>query len=196
MWSGVAAALVAGSGVWLGRSRGRATPPKAVNVVIPLPEGETNADSLRIIGLVSVAPDGSSIAIPLTTADVGHLYLRRLDSNRLLRLDGAENSSGPFWSPDSQHIAFGADGGKLKRIPAVGGSPVVLCDAVDARDGSWSRHGDILFGTAYQSIFSRPRFGGKGNSCDASGRSWRRVFTLVSALPAGWESVSLLCRGR
>jgi Tol biopolymer transport system component/DNA-binding winged helix-turn-helix (wHTH) protein len=161
VWSGVAAALVVGSGVWLGRSRGRATPPKAVNVVIPLPEGETNADSLRVIGPVAVAPDGSSIAIPITTADVGHLYLRRLDSNRLIRLEGAENSSGPFWSPDSQHIAFSADGGKLKRMPAVGGSPVVLCDAVDARGGSWSRKGDILFGTAYQSIFHVSDSGGK-----------------------------------
>jgi Tol biopolymer transport system component len=46
-------------------------------------------------------------------------------------------------------------------MPAVGGSPVVLCDAVDARDGSWSRHGDILFGTAYQSIFHVSASGGR-----------------------------------
>jgi DNA-binding winged helix-turn-helix (wHTH) protein len=57
VWSGVAAALVVGGGVWLGRSRRRTTSPKAVNVVIPLPEGETNADSVRIIGSVAVAPD-------------------------------------------------------------------------------------------------------------------------------------------
>ncbi len=159
VWSGVAAALVVG--VWVGRSRRRTTPSKAVNVVVPLPEGETNADSLRIIGPVSVAPDGSSIAIPLTTGDVNHLYLRRLDSNRLTRLEGGENSSSPFWSPDSQHIAFAANGGKLKRMPAVGGSPVVLCDAVDARGGSWSRKGDILFGTAFQSVFHVSASGGK-----------------------------------
>ncbi len=161
VWSAAAVAALVGGGVWLGRSRGRATPPKAVNVVIPLPEGETNADSLRVIGPVSVAPDGRSIAIPLTTGDMSHLYLRRLDSNRLVQLEGAENSSGPFWSPDSQHIAFAADGAKLKRIPAVGGSAVVLCEAVDARGGSWSRNGDILFGTAYQSVFHVSDSGGK-----------------------------------
>ena len=161
VWSAAAAAAVVGGGVWLGRSHGRTKSPKAVNVVIPLPEGETNADSRRVIGPVSVAPDGSAIAIPITTAEVAHLYLRRLDSNRLIRLEGAENSSGPFWSPDSQHIAFGAEGAKLKRIPAVGGSPIVLCDAVDARGGSWSRNGDILFGTAYQSVFHVSASGGK-----------------------------------
>jgi eukaryotic-like serine/threonine-protein kinase len=186
VWSGVAAAVVVGGGVWLGRSRGRAMPPKAVNVVIPLPEGETNADSLRVIGPVSVAPDGSSIAIPITTADVGHLYLRRLDSNRLIRLEGAENSSGPFWSPDSQHIAFAAEGAKLKRMPAVGGSPVVLCDAVDARGGSWSRNGDILFGTAYQSVFHVPASGGKATpvtQVDEAGGEFSHWFPLF--LPDG-----------
>jgi Tol biopolymer transport system component/DNA-binding winged helix-turn-helix (wHTH) protein len=161
VWSGVAAALVVGGGVWLGRSRRRTTSPKAVNVVIPLPEGETNADSVRIIGSVAVAPDGSAIAIPLTTADVTHLYLRRLDSNRLIRLEQGESSIAPFWSPDSQQIAFGAEGTKLKRMPAIGGSPVVLCDAVFARGGTWSRRGDILFGTADGPVFHVSASGGE-----------------------------------
>jgi Tol biopolymer transport system component len=132
-----------------------------VTVVIPLPEGATNADPLRVVGSVAVAPDGSAIAIPLITADVTHLYLRRLDSNRLIRLEGGERSSAPFWSPDSQHIAFSAEGTKLKRMPAVGGSPVVLCDSVYARGGSWSRRGDILFGTADGPVFHVSASGGK-----------------------------------
>jgi Tol biopolymer transport system component/DNA-binding winged helix-turn-helix (wHTH) protein len=160
-WSAAAAAAVAGGGAWVVRSRRRTLSPKAVNVVISLPEGATKADPLRVIGSVAVAPDGSTIAIPIKTADVPYLYLRRLDSNRLIRLEGSENSSGPFWSPDSQHIAFGAEGAKLKRIPAVGGSPVVLCDAVDARGGTWSRRGDILFGTAYGPVFQVSASGGE-----------------------------------
>jgi Tol biopolymer transport system component len=149
-----------GHGRWLGRSCRRTTSPKAVNLVVPLPEGETNADSVRVTGSVSVAPDGSSIAIPMRTGDVSQLYLRRLASNRLVRLEGARYAFSPFWSPDSQHIAFAAEA-KLKRMPAVGGSPMVLCDAVDARGGSWSRNGDILFGTAYQSVFHVSASGGK-----------------------------------
>lgn len=161
-WSAAAvAATVVGGGAWLAQSHRRSSSPKAVTVVIPLPEGATNADPLRVIGSVAVAPDGSAIAIPLITADITYLYLRRLDSNRLIRLEGGERSSAPFWSPDSQHIAFSAEGTKLKRMPAVGGSPVVLCDGVYARGGTWSRRGDILFGTADGPVFHVPAAGGK-----------------------------------
>jgi Tol biopolymer transport system component/DNA-binding winged helix-turn-helix (wHTH) protein len=161
-WSAAAvAAAVVGGGAWLARSHRRTSPSKAVTVVIPLPEGATNADPLRIIGSVAVAPDGSAIAIPLTTADVTHLYLRRLDSNRLIRLEEGDGSVAPFWSPDSQHIAFAAEGTKLERMPAVGGSPVVLCDGVFARGGTWSRRGDILFGTADGPVFHVSASGGK-----------------------------------
>jgi DNA-binding winged helix-turn-helix (wHTH) protein/Tol biopolymer transport system component len=160
-WSAAAvAAAVVGGGAWLAQSHRRSSSSKAVTVVIPLPEGATNADPQRIIGSVAVAPDGSAVAIPLKTATVSHLYLRRLESNRLIRLEGSENAYAPFWSPDSQHIAFGAEGTKLKRVPAVGGSPVVLCDGVFARGGTWSRRGDILFGTADGPVFHVSASGG------------------------------------
>jgi Tol biopolymer transport system component/DNA-binding winged helix-turn-helix (wHTH) protein len=162
-WSAAAAAAVVGGGAWLARSHRRTSSPKAVTVVIPLPEGATTADPLRVIGPAAVAPDGSTIAFPLKSADTTDLYLRHLDSNRLIRLEGGETASSLFWSPDSQHIAFAADGDKIKRMPAVGGSPVVLCNnAVDARGGTWSRSGDILFGTAYGPVFHVSASGGKG----------------------------------
>ncbi len=164
---------------------------KAVTVVVPLPEGATNADPLRIIGSVAVAPDGSAIAIPLKTATVSHLYLRRLDSNRLIRLEGSDNSYAPFWSPDSQHIAFGAEGTKLTRVPAVGGSAVVLCDGVFARGGTWSRRGDILFGTADGPVFHVSASGGKATRVTQVDKAAGEDSPLVSSLPSGWESVSL-----
>jgi DNA-binding winged helix-turn-helix (wHTH) protein len=186
VWSAAAAALV-GGGAWLVRSHRRASPAKAVTVVIPLPEGATNADPLQVIGPVAVAPDGSAIVIPLKTAGTACLYLRHLDSNRLIRLEGSEYSSSPFWSPDSQHIAFAAEGDKLKRMPAVGGSPVVLCDeAVDMRGGTWSRRGDILFGSAYGSVFHVSDSGGKATrvtQVDAAGGELSHWFPFF--LPDG-----------
>src|SRR5215831_13524468 len=50
-----------------------------------------------------------------------------------------------FWSPDSQWIAFFA-GGKLRKIPAVGGDVQSICDAPTfGRGGSWNSHGVIVF---------------------------------------------------
>jgi eukaryotic-like serine/threonine-protein kinase len=180
VWSGVAAAAVVGGGVWLERSSSSKRPPSTISI-IPLPEGATNADSTRLIGGAAVSPDGSAIALSLTTAEVTHIYLRRLDSNRLIRLEGTAHSGGPIWSPDSQHIAFYSEG-KLKRIPAVGGSPMVLCDIPDARGGSWSRGGKILVGTAFQSIFEVDEAGGQATRAtqldQAAGENshWAPVF--------------------
>jgi Tol biopolymer transport system component len=50
----------------------------------------------------------------------------------------------PFWSPDGRELAFFADG-KLKRVAADGGPVQVICDAADARGGSWENSGTIIF---------------------------------------------------
>jgi Tol biopolymer transport system component/DNA-binding winged helix-turn-helix (wHTH) protein len=161
LWSGVAAiAAVVGEGIWFGESLRRRTPSKAVNVVIPLPEGATNADSLRVVGPAVISPDGNTIAISLTTAEVNHIYLRALDSNRLVRLEGTEHASTLFWSPDGQYIGFAAEA-SIKRVPAIGGSSIVLCNALDARGGAWNRDGDIIFGSGYQCIFRVSASGGQ-----------------------------------
>jgi Tol biopolymer transport system component len=49
-----------------------------------------------------------------------------------------------FWSPDSRSLGFFADG-KLKKIEVAGGPAITLCDAPDARGGTWSRDGVIVF---------------------------------------------------
>ena len=49
-----------------------------------------------------------------------------------------------FWSPDSQFIAFFAQG-KLKKIAASGGPAQILCNAPEAYGGTWNRDGVIVF---------------------------------------------------
>jgi Tol biopolymer transport system component len=70
--------------------------------------------------------------------------VRALSSITAAALAGTDGASYPFWSPDSREIAFFAQG-KLKKISAAGGPTVNLADAVNARGGSWSRDGVILF---------------------------------------------------
>jgi serine/threonine protein kinase/Tol biopolymer transport system component len=153
------AATVAGGGVWLAESLRRRAPPSAINVAIPLPVGAAAADPGRLLGPPAVAPDGTAVIISLKAADGTSLFVRRLDTNRLVRMEGTDNGSNPFWSPDSQHIGFFADA-KLKRMPVVGGSAIVLCDAPEPRGGSWGRGGMILFGLNHQAIFQVSESGG------------------------------------
>src|SRR3712207_7971804 len=52
------------------------------------------------------------------------------------------SASYPFWSLDSADIGFFA-GRKLKRVGLTGAPPQPVCDANDARGGTW-RNGTIL----------------------------------------------------
>ena len=107
-------------------------------------------------GMSSVSPDGRY----LTFSAVGPegkrmLWLRPLDALHARIIQGSEGASGPFWSPDSQQIAF--FGGKyLKRVGITGGAPENICP-VDANPGggAWNRDGTILFAPSLYGGFSR-----------------------------------------
>ncbi len=155
-----AAAAVAGGGVWAFESLRKKPAQRAINVTIALPQGVAAADPGRLLGPPVVAPDGSAVIVALKTNEGSNLFIRRLDSDRLVRMDEAVNGSSPFWSPDSQHIGFFADA-KLKRMPVAGGSAIVLCDAPEGRGASWSRNGTILFGINLHPLFQVSDAGGK-----------------------------------
>ncbi|TAK10845.1 MAG: serine/threonine-protein kinase [Acidobacteria bacterium] len=93
----------------------------------------------------AISPDGR--AVVFTTVDQAgslKLWVRPLDAVVAQPLAGTEGGRLPFWSPDSRQIGFfSATDGKLKKIPATGGTAEVLCEAKDGRGGSWSV-GDVI----------------------------------------------------
>jgi hypothetical protein len=66
-----------------------------------------------------------------------------------------------FWSPDSKHVAYFADG-KLKRIDISGGQPETICNAPGGSDGDWNRDDVIVFGSEGSSgpLYRVPASGG------------------------------------
>ena len=58
----------------------------------------------------------------------------------------SENAIRPFWSPDSQSIAFFHEG-KLRKIALAGGTAETICtaDVASSSGGAWNREGIILF---------------------------------------------------
>jgi Tol biopolymer transport system component len=110
---------------------------------------------------VALSPDGRCLAFVARDATgQSHLGVRALDSLAVTSLPGTESPSFPFWSPDSRSIAFFADG-KLKKIDASGGPAQVVCDAPEARGGSWSREGVIVFAKVVDGpLFRVPASGG------------------------------------
>ena len=76
--------------------------------------------------------------------NTSQLLMRPLYQVAAVPLAGTEGAQYPFWAPDSRAIAFFAEG-KLKRLDLSGGAPAVIADAPNARGGSWSREGVIVF---------------------------------------------------
>jgi Tol biopolymer transport system component len=91
-----------------------------------------------------LSPDGTKLAFSAVGPDKKRrLYIRSLGQLQATVLGGAEGATNPFFSPDSQWIAFFADG-KLKKIAAQGGSPAVICDGRGQLGASWGDNGNIV----------------------------------------------------
>jgi eukaryotic-like serine/threonine-protein kinase len=119
---------------------------RAVVRSIVLPPGKTTFSFVSGgAGPVKISPDGRQLAfVASESGGKRQLWIRPLESLMARSLPATEGATYPFWSPDSRSVGFFADG-KLKKIEVAGGPPLSICDAPDARGGSWSRDGIILF---------------------------------------------------
>jgi hypothetical protein len=109
----------------------------------------------------ALSPDGRLLAYVATADGQSRLWVRQLASTRAQPLAIMEGGAAyPFWSPDSRWIGF-FSGGKLKKIPAAGGLPWTLAEAISGRGASWSAEGLILFApTTLGPLFRTSSMGG------------------------------------
>jgi len=144
-WLIVAVAAIAAVGVW-GWTVLR--PTDSATVVagsVMAPKDHNFRFFYHFSGSVSVSPDGRWMTFSAGEGDEPpRLWLRSMGSIDARPLEGTDNGSFPFWSPDSRQIAF-FDGEKLKRVGLDGSPAITLCDAPNGRSGSWNRDGVILF---------------------------------------------------
>ena len=105
----------------------------------------------RYVTLSAVGPDGQRV-----------LWLRPLDALRSVPIPGTEGGSTPFWSPDSQFIAFFA-GRDLKKVQIDKWAVQKICDADSSPGGgAWNNDGTILFApNPTDGLFRVPSVGGK-----------------------------------
>ena len=99
----------------------------------------------------AVSPDGRYLVIAATVNGKRQLWLRALDALQPQPMAFTEDAAYPFWSPDSRNIGFFAQG-KLKKVSANGGPAQALCDAPDARGGSWNHDDVIIFSPSASAI--------------------------------------------
>jgi len=139
------ALLLTAPGRW--RENPFAGQPTRVTVTAPGGAGITR---------INLSPDGRRIAF----VAANRIFVRALNSQEALPLQGTEGAGTPFWSPDGRFLAFPARG-KLKVTEAAGGPPRVLCEVNTNIAGAWGSDGTIVIGMVGDGLFRIPAAGGR-----------------------------------
>ena len=123
------------------------------------PEG-TIFETLYRNGAPALSPDGTHVAFIAQKEGKNLLWLRSLDHLESTPVQGTDDAYYPFWSADGTAVAFFRQG-KLWRTDLNAGAPTPICDAPEARGGSWGRGDIIIFAPSYGGpVFQVPAAGG------------------------------------
>jgi eukaryotic-like serine/threonine-protein kinase len=162
-WMAAAAAALAALGLAAALVRSpRASALRTWSFLLPPEKAafEVKADSC---GSLTVSPDGRWVTFGARSVGgdgKAMLWLRALGEPVAHPIPGTEDASFPFWSSDSEHLAFFA-GGRLLRVDLKGSPAVAVAAAPNGRSGSWNRNGVILFSPdANTEVFQVPASGG------------------------------------
>jgi eukaryotic-like serine/threonine-protein kinase len=132
-----------------------ATPPLVQFDVQPPNDATLSPAPVGSAAQLALSTDGRQLAyVAAKRRGRSQVYVRPLDSRESRPLPGTDGASFPFWSPDGQYIGFFA-GGKLKKVPLSGGGAETLCDAPNARGGTWNADGVIVFAPLFNTALSR-----------------------------------------
>ena len=158
--------------------------PLRVSSILPPDASDFNENA--------ISPDGRLLAFTATTASKRQIWLRPLSSGIARPLDGTAQAMDPFWSPDGRWIGFFASG-KLKKIEVTGGSAETLCDAPNARGGTWNAEGVILFSDRNTGLLRISAHGGSPTQLTTIDQSaGETTHRWPSFLPDGRRYVYLL----
>ena len=181
----VVAAALAAAFIYFRRTPAEA---KAIRFTVSPPEKQTFPVIANTPSFLSVSPDGSKLAFVAVDANShSMLWIRDLDSQTARPIPGTDDSSAPFWSPDSRFIAF-SDNSSLKKLAIAGGPAETITASPASGGGTWNRDGVILFaaGAFGGPILRVPSAGGSATpvtSLDASRYEFGHVWPTF--LPDG-----------
>jgi serine/threonine protein kinase/Tol biopolymer transport system component len=156
-------------------------PARRVLRVNLLPPEGTRFETLYRNGAPALSPDGTHLAFLAQKDGRNSLWLRSFDRLDATPVRGTDDAYFPFWSPDGTAVAFFMQG-KLWRTDLNGGSPAPICDAPEARGGSWGSGNVIVFA---------PSFGGPLVQVSAAGgkpKAVTGVSVVSSTISDRWPS--------
>lgn len=176
----IATAVLALAATVLGFLHFREKPERAVirSQIIPPPTLEfLTTGPLSQAAMPELSPNSKTLVFGGSSKEgKRQLWLRPLDSLVAQPLPGTEDAIHPFWSPDSQYVAFFVVGALMK-IAIAGGPPVTICNVqagslgnTGGRGGTWNKDGVIVFSPDGSTLHRVPAAGGTSTALGISGR--------------------------
>ena len=155
------------------RSQPAATTAPLRRLTISLPEAEPLAPANTMpLGLgklsIAVSPDGARVVYVAMRNGTRQLVVRDLERFESRVLPGTADADGPFFSPDGTSVGFFSQNA-LKKVSLLGGDPVTVAEARQARSGTWLPDGSMVFGNFEGRVLVQvPSAGGAGRSVSAT----------------------------
>ncbi len=156
---------------------------------LSLPASQATLDNQ----LFRISADGANLVYVGPGTNGTQLWVKQRSRYEATPLGGTDNALNFTFSPDGQWIAF-VQGGRLKKLPLVGGAAITLADSLSVAPGiAWMDDGHIVFILTGQRELRRiPDVGGLPETI------WRSdSVTAVhpTALPGGRSLLYIRCRG-
>ena len=160
----LATTSIAGVGAWY---RSNAVLPQVTRFLV----SSSAAAVLSVAGIGlgpaaagAISPDGRLLVFTATDPTGNRqIWVRPIDSSTAHPLSGTQDAGYPFWSPDSRFIGYSV-AGKLMKVSAAGGPPMVVCALFDvttlSRGGTWSPDGVIVFNNGPRMLYGVKAAGG------------------------------------
>jgi serine/threonine-protein kinase len=150
--------VLAGGWALLGREADQATPALASRLLVDVRPADALLGSNplertpygRLIPsrtAIALSPDGRTLAFTARRGERQSVYLRRLDVDEALELEGTEGADAPFFSPDGEFLGYWADGA-LWKVSLTGGPPVRLTSAGPVFSARWTEPERIVYAVA------------------------------------------------
>ena len=138
----------------------RTVPPVAAVIQFTIPPPENWHFTGESTSWFEVSPDGQHVVTAAISRGISMLWIRPVSSPEWRQLPGTDDARAPFWSPDSQSVAFFTTS-QLKTVRINGGSPVSICTIAlgQGSSGAWSRGNMLVFG-GRDSVRKVPAAGG------------------------------------
>jgi serine/threonine-protein kinase len=165
----------------------QATARLTLNLQGDLP-ADTELQVNRFFVPFAISPDGQQVVFRARNATASQLFLRELSGFDVKALQGTEQATTPFFSPDGRWIGFWrAEDRVLRKVAVAGGSPIEIGQTDVPIHAVWQSDDEILLqtGSSNKELWSIPASGGKPREITIRDRSPGERISLRTRVPGG-----------